>query len=517
MRFQGEYTKEIIFPLGGIGTGSIGFSGNGRLKDFEIFNRPAKGSLNGYTHLALRAESEEGVFAKVLNGDELKDLMGQYGHFYQYQGYGYGPEAATMAGFDHFDTWEFEGEFPLAALRLSDRTFPGEARLLAFNPMVPGDAYDSSIPGAFFELQVKNTSRLKQKYTAAFSVRNPFPVSRNTVSADGCSIFLKHNGVSEADPEYGDLTLSGAGGDVFLVADWYRGGWQDGIATYWREFSSPEGLRERCYGDDGAYDTCTLTVSGEAAPGEEKTFRFVLTWNIPNNYNYWDPLKDENGKDVTWKNWYATAWADSRASNAYAVSHFDTLFSRTKAFHDALWDSTLDPVILDAAASNLAVLHSPTVWRLTDGSFYGWEGSREADGSCEGSCTHVWNYAYALCFLFPELERSIRTLDYTYNVQDHGAMRFRMQLPLGRKAGYQMPCLDGQMGGIVKLYRDWLLSGDDEWLARLWPAAKKSLEFAWDPENPCLWDENQDGVLEGRQHHTLDMELFGPSSWLESI
>lgn len=24
-----------------------------------------------------------------------------------------------------------------------------------------------------------------------------------------------------------------------------------------------------------------------------------------------------------------------------------------------------------------------------------------------------------------------------------------------------------------------------------------------------------DGVLEGRQHHTLDLELFGPSAWLE--
>ena len=24
-------------------------------------------------------------------------------------------------------------------------------------------------------------------------------------------------------------------------------------------------------------------------------------------------------------------------------------------------------------------------------------------------------------------------------------------------------------------------------------------------------------MLEGRQHHTLDMELFGPSSWLEGM
>ena len=34
---------------------------------------------------------------------------------------------------------------------------------------------------------------------------------------------------------------------------------------------------------------------------------------------------------------------------------------------------------------------------------------------------------------------------------------------------------------------------------------------------PDAWDLDGDGVLEGRQHHTLDMELFGPSSWLEGF
>ena len=55
-------------------------------------------------------------------------------------------------------------------------------------------------------------------------------------------------------------------------------------------------------------------------------------------------------------------------------------------------------------SANLAVLKTPTVMRLEDGSFYGWEGLHETAGSCEGSCTHVWNYAYALPFLFPKLE-----------------------------------------------------------------------------------------------------------------
>ena len=45
---ENEKTKNISFPLGGIGTGSIGLTGNGELSDFEIFNRPNKNSKNRY-------------------------------------------------------------------------------------------------------------------------------------------------------------------------------------------------------------------------------------------------------------------------------------------------------------------------------------------------------------------------------------------------------------------------------------------------------------------------------------
>ena len=43
MIYKNEDLNEISFPLGGIGTGSIGLAGNGQLIDWEIFNKPSKG------------------------------------------------------------------------------------------------------------------------------------------------------------------------------------------------------------------------------------------------------------------------------------------------------------------------------------------------------------------------------------------------------------------------------------------------------------------------------------------
>ena len=92
MRYENEYTKEISFPLGGIGTGSIGLAGNGRFVDWEIFNRPSKGSINGYSHFAVKAIKGDKPITYVLNGDLNKDLVGQYCKD-KFTGYGFGPAA----------------------------------------------------------------------------------------------------------------------------------------------------------------------------------------------------------------------------------------------------------------------------------------------------------------------------------------------------------------------------------------------------------------------------------------
>ena len=55
-----------------------------------------------------------------------------------------------------------------------------------------------------------------------------------------------------------------------------------------------------------------------------------------------------------------------------------------------------------------------------------------------------------------------------------GSMAFRTLVPTGRAVWKFKPAADGQMGCIMKLYREWKLSGDDAFLQSLWPQARKA-------------------------------------------
>ena len=519
-QYTKESLREISFPLGGIGTGCIGLAGNGALTDWEIFNRPNKGGDNGFSHFAIKAVKRgKTADARGLVADSDKNLSGAYGH-----GFGTGLSSTSLQGFPHFKDCVFTGEFPVATAEFIDDTFPGRVTLTAWNPLIPLNDRDSSIPAAFFEISVENTTAEPLDYCVAASLRNPAEASVNTVrqTEKGTFLCLRQEKYGEDDPNYMDLTLgTDATEGVSGQAYWYRGGWNDCLERYWRNFTEENTLPDRAYDTPGNRDTGTLAVKLTVPAGEKARARFVIAWNMPNNYNYWKPYKekDENGeeRDVTWKNYYATLYPNSFAVAKDALARWDALWKDTKRYHYAIFGSSLPEAVAEALASAVFVLKSPTVLRLEDGSFYGWEGVNEKTGSCEGTCTHVWNYAYALCFLFPKLERSIRETDFLYNQDETGRMAFRMQLPLGREKSGFRACVDGQMGGVIKTYREWKLCGDDAWLRRLWPQVKKSLEYAWSEQNPDRWDRNMDGVLEGRQHHTLDMELFGPSSWLQGF
>ncbi len=530
--YRNRQTREISFPLGGIGTGSIGLSGSGRLVDWEIYNRPNKGSFNGFSHFAIRAErASQVVDARVLHGDLHPPYSGSLSGN-AFNSFGFGPNRETLAGLPHFREVEFTGTFPLARLRFLDEAsgFPGEVQLLAFNPFIPLNEFDSGIPAAFFEFKVTNTSSETLTYLLAGSLSNPFPANNiHTIYEESQRTYLHLRSDSPVPGPTGpgDLTLAVEGGEISAQAFWFRGAWFDNLEVYWREFScQPGGLKPREYPPDraGEKNTASLGSRFTLPPGQSQRVRFILSWSFPIFENYWNEATNQiarqKGLESRWKNYYATRFENSFFSAQYALENWDRLYEETRLFQEALYASDLEPVVIDAITANLAVLKSATVLRLEDGTFYGFEGCHPGAGCCEGSCTHVWNYTQAAAFLFPALERSMRAADFSLNQRKDGAMRFRLPLPaaIGAEEYWTFhPCADGQFGNVLKAYADWKISGDTGWLARYWQAIKKAIEFAWAPTNEYRWDPQRSGVLAGRMHHTLDMELYGPSSWLNGF
>ncbi len=528
--FAGSKTNEIAFPLGGIGAGCISLAGNGRLIDWEIFNRPAKGTWNGLSHFAVRAEQDGKVLdARILNGDLHPPYVGELAQKH-YSGSGWGPKRENLCGMPHFREHAFEGKYPFAKLTLGgEGTFPGEAALRAFNPLIPSNDRDSSIPAALFEVELTNTTGTAIDYTVIGALANPLEgkhAEHRVEQADGRTQLLI--GDTELDPEsdeYGQLAISTDADDVSFQQYWFRGAWCDSLEIYWQDVLAGGRFENRVYepGRAGGYssqDTGHLAAHVTVPAGGSRRVRFVITWHVPNCRNYWNGRIDELAAEVglanRWKNYYATQWADAQASGRYVLDNWDRLETDSQRFADTLFGSTLPEVAIDAAAACLSVLKTCTCVRVEDGTFYGWEGTGCTGGCCAGSCTHVWNYAQGLAFLFPSLERSMRQANYDYNVDENGGSRFRIELPLGvpAKAGKHRPCADGQFGDVVKTYRDWKLSGKTDWLRGLWPAIRRTIEYAWSPANFDRWDPDKTGVLHGRQHHTLDMELFGPNAWL---
>ncbi len=517
--YKGDKLRQISFPLGGMGTGCIGLAGDGRLIDWEIFNRPNKNSLNGFSHFAVRAESKGRVIdARILHGDLHPPYTGTGA-----TQFGFGPARELMAGIPHFRETVFTGEYPFATVSFKERGFPGHIKLTAFNPFIPLNDKDSGIPAAFFEFELSNTTGRTINYTIAATMGNPLPahqVHRFRHNGLFSLLYMRTNGLPDTDPRYSDLTVATDARRVSCQRYWFRGAWCDALEVYWRNLTTPGPLLSRGYPEGKAGDGNHGTLAGHIRlrPGQTKRLRFIISWNFPTCENYWSregkDLAENSGIFPYWKNYYASIWRTSCESAVYALTNWNRLHRETMTFHDAVFSSSLPTEVIDAVSANISTLKTPTVLRLEDGTFYGFEGCHANSGCCEGTCTHVWNYAQALPFLFPALERTVREADYRYNQQADGGMVFRLHLPLGTKHPAGRSCADGLFGNVMMVYRDWKISGDTEWLRALWPSVKRSIGFAWDPGNKDRWDPEKTGVLRGRQHHTLDTELFGPSSWL---
>ncbi len=514
--YDKDHLYQIALPVGGIGTGTVSVGGRGELRDWEIMNKPAKGfnTVTKGNNAPFFA-----IFVQIPDGKSItKALIGplEYPEYQHYEG-----RPVNHHGLPRFTEATFDAAYPFGQVNLSDSNLPVKVQLKCFNPLIPTDADASGIPIAVLSYEVTNLSNQFLEVAVCGSMRNFVGVdgsdsyrdwkgdfiprgAKNNINQFRESrtlkgIFMYSDSVDQKSAAWGTIALSTQAQDgVSYRTSSCPNHWENALLDFWDDFSTDGTLTEKSNQVDQD-PMASLAVKQKIEPGAVKSFTFFITWNFPNRYAWSSEIVG---------NYYSTKYTDAWDVAEKTVPQLPVLEAKTLDFVNTFLESDFPPEVKEAALFNLSTLRSQTVFRVADGHLMGWEGVMDEFGSCHGSCTHVWNYEQATAFLFGDLARTMRDVEFNYASDPSGLMCFRASLPLSQACKNKNAAADGQMGCIMKFYRDWQLSGDNNFLKSNWDKIKNALNYAWMKGS---WDSNQDGIMEGSQHNTMDVNYFGPN------
>ncbi|NLE59427.1 MAG: hypothetical protein GX616_13780 [Planctomycetes bacterium] len=146
--YSGKQLEKLVFPIGGIGTGTIWLHGSGRLVNWQIFNNIQKDSLVDDTFFAVRAQEEgKPPVVRVLQQEPIGPFMG-------------------------IRDVSFVGEYPFGRVSFTDPELPVQIELEAFNPLIPLNERDSAIPCAIFTLRATNKTDKPVQVSLLSSLQN---------------------------------------------------------------------------------------------------------------------------------------------------------------------------------------------------------------------------------------------------------------------------------------------------------------------------------------------------------
>jgi uncharacterized protein (DUF608 family) len=522
--FSGEYLTQIALPLGGIGAGCICLNGYGGLQDFSIRHHP---QVTAVPDRHLHQDAAFAIIRFPKSGlTRLVEGPLPAGKIFDQGLKGQGYWGGGHEGLARFrEVIHFKGEYPFGAVQLADPDLPVRVKVTGFNPFIPLDVKNSAIPCAILEYELENITGEPVDFEFSYHLSHLAPgnnpreaqSSRNR-AIPGRGIYF-YNEENPASAEYGSACLTLVGFEPLIKAMWFRGAWIDALSMLWKEVSSgnfrPNDGRNETgrHGRNGG----SILLPGRLAAGEKITLPIVITWHFPNVHFSSGEIKgpqDLNLATTTpkWRPYYVSHWEDAAQVADYVVQNYSALRRRTQAFHDALFSSTLPAAVLDGVSANLAIIKSPTVLLQENGHLWGWEGCFSDRGCCPGACTHVWNYAQSIPHLFPQLERSLRELELERSMDENGHVTFRSALPDGPTEHTFYAAADGQLGGVLKVFREWQISGDRKWLLKMYPLVERSIHYCID-----TWDPRHQGVLEEPHHNTYDIEFWGPEGMCSSI
>ena len=112
-----------------------------------------------------------------------------------------------------------------------------------------------------------------------------------------------------------------------------------------------------------------------------------------------------------------------------------------------------------------------------------------------------------------------------YTMDNLGGISYRLLLPKERNIDKTKDepinkvevCADTQLGIIIKSYRNFKISGDEEELIENWYHLCKVIDYCFSRDNPYNWDTEKTGVISGKQHNILTTEFYSPTPYIQGL
>ena len=507
--YTGRNLDHVAFPMGGIGAGMLCIEGTGSFGSVSVRNSP--NIFNEPNMFAAVSVKGAHKVARVLEGQVPKSK------YYGYKVHGFTGAGNGMTGKNYglprFKNCSFTSRFPFAEISLSDDTVPFDVTVVGYSPFIPGDADSSSLPAASVRYTLKNKTADTLDavfYFSAFQFMDVHGGDKyERVRPTEGGFILEQLAFDNRPDTYGAFAIT-TDKPAYINTDFYRGGWWDSFTMRWNTIDA--GVVSSKAAADNRSPGGAIEIPFTLEPHGEYTVTVHMNWYVPDSsLRIGADLPDDPDRS-TYKPWYAGQYGSiEEVVRDYRARH-DRLLAETEKFTQAFYDTDLPDTIVEAVSSNLSILKSPTLLRQIDGRLWGWEGCADTFGSCHGSCQHVWNYAQAIPHLFPSLERTYREVEFNEDMDEHGHQQFRTSIPIRRNSHDFHAASDGQPGGIMKMYREWRISGDTEWIASYWDKLVLSMEY-------CIrtWDPDELGVFREPHHNTYDIEFWGADGMCTSF
>lgn len=479
-------------PLGGLDTGCIDLETSGLWGYSTIFNShvPRRGPIN-LPFLGLSVDEQTWV---LCDPGQTKDGGGYYQTSRELE-----PvlKDLQLDGVKVPEEIQYWGHYPVADLEY-ETSAPLNLGLRAWSPFLPGDAVASMIPGAVFEVCLRNDSNRAQSGTLAFSFPGALArevtgsrFERQEVSGDFSGVVVTSTKPDPGDVPYEERILMTAGAPPreeqvaigVIGSEAIRvGGELADDGTAWTK------IRNELPAAD-ATSGAAVAVDFSLQKDEARTIRFLVTWYCP-TWKGGGHTSSEEGN--TFVHMYGKYYDDALATAQLVAGQHESLLKRILAWQQVIYIDAKLPVWLRESLVNIlyvitedgmwAQKEPPVNWVDSELGLFGFNESPRASPQIE--CIGCSSYGnLPLVYFFPDCALSTLHAYRGYQYPE-GSMPFIFGGITGKtppidfarpNRGYQTTMNGFAYTDMVDRY--WLRNEDDEFIRDFYPSVKKNLIF----------------------------------------